>query len=194
MDEGRERWAVSALEVEDMAAALDLPAEAASELADVLRTFYREAFVAVPSLVGMTVTCRLPSGDAVLTALQPSSTGDEIAASLQLSLPLPGGPDAAVCLIVLYADQPDAFADLADALRDGLGEDSGELLLDRHLESPVRSDLSAFRHAAVQDMAEGVLLGRGFSEIGATTFMEALTAASAGDVGSAARQVIRSVR
>jgi hypothetical protein len=193
MDERSERWAVVA-DVQELGAALDLPADAASELTDVLQMFYRDASWAVRSLVGMTLTCSLPAGDAVITALQPSSTVDDIAASLQLSLPLPGGSGAAVCRCVLYADQPGAFSDLVQDLRDALGQDSGDLLVDQHLEPPAGSDLSAFRHAAVHDVAEGVLLGRGFSEIGASTFLEALTAASGGDPNSAAQQVIRSVR
>jgi hypothetical protein len=170
MDEGSERWAVVA-DVRELGAALDLPADAASELTGVLRAFYRDASWAVRSLVGLTLICSLPAGDAVVTALQPPRTVDEIAASLQLSLPLPGGSGAAVCRLVLYADQPGAFSDLAQGLREALGQDSGDLLVDQHLEPPAGSDLSAFRHAGVQDVAEGMLLGRGFSEIGASTFL-----------------------
>jgi hypothetical protein len=191
MDQGSERWAVVA-EAQEVGAALDLPTDAASELTDVLRTFYRDASWAVPSLVGMTLTCSLPAGEATLTALQPPSTVDDVAASLQISLPLPAG--AGVCHLILYADQPGVFSDLAQGLRDALGQDSGHLLLDQHLEPPASSDLSAFRRVAVHDLAEGVLLGRGFSEVGASTFMEALTAASGGDASSAAEQVIRSLR
>jgi hypothetical protein len=180
--------------VQELGAALDLPAEAASELTDVLRTFYRDASWAVRSLIGVTLTCSLPAGDAVVTALQPASTVEDIAASLQISLPLPGGSDAAACRFVLYADQPGAFADLAQGLREALGQDSGDLLVDQHLEPPAGTDLSAFRLTGVHDVAEGVLLGRGFSQVGASTFMEALTAASGGDASSAAQQVIWSVR
>jgi hypothetical protein len=194
MNEGHEVSAAWAADLRDMGAALDLSPAAATELADTLQAFFRDASVAVRSLIGMTLTCRLPDGDAVLTALRPTSTPDEIAASLQIRLPLPGGPAGADCLFVLYADRPGAFAALADGLLDALGTDSGELVLDQHLEPQASSDVSAFRHAAVHDMAEGVLLGRGFSEIGAATFIEALTAASDGDADGAARQVIRSVR
>lgn len=193
MDQASQTWAVLA-GVHEVGAALDLPADAASELTDVLRTFYRDASWTVRSLVGLTLICSLPAGDAVLTALQPPSTVGDIAASLQISLPLPDGTGTAVCHLVLYADQPGAFADLAHDLGDVLGHDSGDLLLDQHLEPPAASDLAAFRQAGVCGLAEGVLLGRGFSEIGASTFMEALTAASGGDASSAAEQVIRSVR
>jgi hypothetical protein len=193
MDQGSERWAVLA-EMQEAGAALDLPADAAGELTDGLRTFYRDASWAVRSLIGMTLTCSLPAGEAVLTALQPPSTVDDIAASLQISLPLPAGSDAEVCHLILYADQPGVFSDLAQGLRDALGQDSGDLLLDQHLEPSASSDLSAFRRAAVHDLAEGVLLGRGFSEVGASTFIQALTSASGGDASSAAEQVIRSLR
>ena len=193
MDQGSGRWVVVSA-VQEVGAALDLPADAASELTDVLQRIYRDASWAVRSLIGLTLTCSLPAGDAVLTALEPPSTAADIAASLQISLPLRASSDTAVCRLVLYADQPSAFADLAQGLRDALGQDSGDLLLDQHLATPAASDLSAFRQAGVQHMAEGVLLGRGFSEIGASTFLEALKAASGGDASSAALQVVRSVR
>jgi hypothetical protein len=194
MNEGNEVSAALAADLRGVGAALDLSPAAATDLADALQGFFRDTSLAVRSLIGMTLICRLPDGDAVLTALRPTSTADDIAASLQIPLPMPGGPADADCLFVLYADRPGAFAEFTDGLLDALGPDSGELLLDQHLEPPASSDVSAFRHAAVHDMAEGVLLGRGFSEIGAATFIEALTAASDGDAGSAARQVIRSVR
>jgi hypothetical protein len=95
---------------------------------------------------------------------------------------------------VLYADRPDAFVELAAELGDALGPDGGELILDQHLEPPAASDLAAFQQGVVQEMAEGVLLGRGFSEIGAATFLEVLTTASGGDAGQAAREVVQSVR
>jgi hypothetical protein len=184
--------AALAADLQDASAALDLPPEAAAELSEVVETFYRDASLAVRSLIGMSLICGLPDGDAVLTALQPHSTPDDIAASLAIPTTLSDG--GLSCLFVLYADRPGAFEDLAAGLRDALGVNPGELLLDQHLGRPPGSDPTAFRHAAVHDMAEGVLLGRGFTEVGAATFIEALTAASDGDVDSAARQVIRSVR
>jgi hypothetical protein len=192
MDEQAAISAALAAGLRDVSTALDLPPETAAELADVLQTFYRDASLAVRSLVGMSLICGLPDGEAVLTALQPHSTPDHIAASL--AIPMPLAATELTCLYVLYADRRGAFEDLAAGLRDALGGDADELVLDQHLGSPPGSDPTAFRHAAVHDMAEGVLLGRGFTEVGAATFMEALTAASDGDVDSAARQVIRSVR
>lgn len=179
----------------ELSAALDLSPEAAIGLDDAVRTFYRDAMLAVHPLIGMSVVYRLPSGDAVLSAFQPDAGPEDIVASLQIPAGTTAAGGVAPCLFVLYADQRGAFADLADGLSDLLDDASRPLLLvDRHLELPAGSDLSAFRQAALHEMAEGVLLGRGFSEIGASTFLEALTAASDGDAETAARQVIRSVR
>ena len=197
MDEDKALPAAVAADLAEVGAALDLPAEAVVELGDGLRACYRDAALTVPSLVGLSLVYRLPTGDAVLSTLQPDVTAGQVAASLQLPVgPTTPGTAAAGgrCVLVLYADQSGAFTDLAAGLADLLDDDARSLLLvDQHLEVRA-SDLSAFRHAALHDVAAGVLLGRGFTEIGASTFLEALTAASEGDPDAAARQVIRSVR
>jgi len=192
MDEGLVVPAALAAGLRDLSAALDLSPEAARDLVDGLEGFYRDALLGVPSLIGMSLICSMPDGDAALTALQPSSAPSDIATSLAIPVPVPGTPEVR-CLFVLYADRPAALKDLAAGLRGSLGEDAGPVLLDAHLEPP-STDLSVFPRAAVHQMAEGALLGRGFSDIGAVTFLEALTAASGGDTVSAARQVIQSVR
>jgi len=192
MDDGLAVSAVLAADLSDLSGALDLSPETAGDLAAALEGFYRDAFLGVPSLMGMSLVCTLPEGEAALTALQPSSAPDDIATSLAIPVRMPGTAGLR-CLFVLYAARPGALKDLAAGLRESLGEDPDPVLLDAHLEPPV-TDLSVFPRAAVHQMAEGALLGRGFSEIGAVTFLEALTAASGGDTVSAARQVIQSVR
>lgn len=180
-----------ASELGQVAAALDLPPETAAALGDALRHLAGDAALAVPSLVGLSLVLDLSDGP-VLTALRAGASPDDVAASLQVPVATGAADVGGGCTIILYATRPGAFADLADAFGESGGQDADRLLVDRHLEPPA-TDLSALRHVAVREMAEGVLIGRGFTEVGAATFLEGLTAASA-DATAAARQVLRSVR
>ena len=182
-----------AADLAEVAAALDLPPEAAAGLVDALQAFARDAALAVRSLIGLSLVHGPADRAAVVTTLQTGAHPHDIAASLEISLGGQAAEGRDRCVFVLYADRADAFADLATTLHEALGPTT-EVLVDQHLGLPPGTDLSALRHAAVQDMAEGVLIGRGFTEVGATTFLETLTATAGGDPTAAARQVLQSVR
>ena len=183
-----------AADLAEVAAALDLPPETVAGFVDALQSLARDAALAVRSLVGLSLVCALPHGEAVLTALRAGARPGDIAASLRVPVAAGTAATGGDCVFVLYADQPHAFVDLAETVRRSLGEDADELAVDQHLELPPGTDLSAFRHAAVHDLAEGALIGRGFTEVGASTFLEALATTSGDDPTAAAQQVLRSIR
>lgn len=181
-----------AAELAEAVARAELPPETAAGLVDAVRGLGRDAALAVGSLAGLSLVHDVPGGALVVTALRPGTRSDDIAASLQIPV-LAGGVGLGRCVALLYATEPAAFAELADVLRPSLDEEAGPLLVDQHLELPPETRLSALQDAAAHDLAEGVLVGRGFSEVGAVTFLEALTAASGGDPVAAAQQVLQSV-
>lgn len=182
-----------ASELAEVAAALELAPEAAAGLVDALQAFARDAALAVRSLIGLSLIHGPADRAAVVTALQAGAHPRDIAASLGIPLGGQAAEGRDRCVFVLYADRADAFAELAPTLREALGP-TAEVLVDQHLGLPPGTDLSALRHAAVQDMAEGLLIGQGFTQVGATTFLETLTATAGGDRTAAARQVLQSVR
>lgn len=176
---------VVAAGVEDLGLGVTLTPDDAVQLAGLVLALYRDACVAVCSVVGLSLVCTVHDEDAVLTAFRPAAGPADVRASLGI----PFCPAALTgdrhYLVVLYAHQPQAFADLATGLRSALGSAGPQLLLDRHLHAPASTP---FREVSHVSQAQGVLVGRGFSEVGAQTFLKTL-ATSAG-LGEAARSVL----
>lgn len=171
-------------DLEDLGTLLVLSPSETAQLGDLMRTFYRDASLAVRSLVGVSLVMTMIDRDAVVSAFEPEVEATDVAATVKIPVSPHVSANGAAYAVVLHAAEPGAFVDLVSDL-----EASEGIELDRHLLLGRTTDLGAVRSAVAVDQAEGVLVGRGFTEVGASTFLQALAEPTA-DTGEAAETVL----
>ena len=145
-----------------LTAALDEPG------ADVLHTLHQlgvDAQAAVPTYVGLSMTVDGSDPPFTFTTLE-DGTADNVRTSLRLTLQARVGDGRAApsVALILYAETPGTFVDLAADLAWLTGRPPSDLALDQHRSVPAGSDAgTSLRAASVINQAIGVLIGRGYT-------------------------------
>ena len=144
-----------------------------------------DARSAVPSFSGLTVSVPGVEAPFAFTALREGARAQDIRTSLLIACPLRSTPGLTVA-IVLRAEVPGAFVDLAADLAWLSGRDIIDYVLDQHVEPPaVQTTIDVFG-AKVINQAIGVLVGRGYTMREAGAFLDA----GGGDRLAAAQAVL----
>ena len=145
-----------------LTAALDEPGT------DVLHTLHQlgvDAQAAVPTYVGLSMTVDGSDPPFTFTTLE-DGTADNVRTSLRLTLQARVGDGRAApsVALILYAETPGTFVDLAADLAWLTGRPPSDLALDQHRSVPAGSDAgTSLRAASVINQAIGVLIGRGYT-------------------------------
>jgi hypothetical protein len=143
-----------------LTAALDEPA------ADVLHSLHRlgaDAQAAVPTCLGLRVIVDGSDPPFTFSTLE-DGAADNVRTSLRLTLPARVGDGRAApsVALILYAETPGTFVDLAADLAWLTGRPPSDFALDQHLSVPAGSGGgTSLRAASVINQAIGVLIGRG---------------------------------
>ena len=136
--------------------------------ADVLHSLHQlgvDAQAAVPTYLGLSVTFDGSDPPFTFTTLE-DGTADNVRTSLRLT-PLArvdDGRAAPSVALILYAETPGTFVDLAADLAWLTGRPPSDFALDQHRSVPAGSDAgTSLRAASVVNQAIGVLIGRGYT-------------------------------
>ena len=124
-----------------------------------LRQLTLDAAAAVPSYLGLSLVLPVRDPPFTISVLADGAVAGDIRTSLHVPLPgLDSGPHPAMALI-LYAEVPGAFVDLAADLAWLTKRAPTEFTLDAHLAVPAGSDIAGrLRAASDIDQAIGVLI------------------------------------
>jgi hypothetical protein len=145
-----------------LSAALDEPG------ADVLHSLHRlgvDAQAAVPTYLGLSATVDGSDPPFTFTTFA-DDAADNVRTSLRMTLPAHVGDGRAApsVALILYAEAPGTFVDLAADLAWLTGRPPSDFALDQHLSVPACSDAATYlRTTSVINQAIGVLIGRGYA-------------------------------
>lgn len=142
--------------LDELTDALEIPG---ADLQAMLSVLIDDLTSAVPSFLGLTVIIGSSSGPVTIASTDLSHVRP-VGSSLQLPLHLMAEVERG-SVVVFYAAQPGAFADLAAATRRAFDLD-GQVVIDQHLTGVDPDEKPwAFDEASVINRAIGVLIGRG---------------------------------
>jgi len=145
-----------------LSAALDEPG------ADVLHSLHRlgvNAQAAVPTYLGLSATVGGSDPPFTFTTFA-DGAADKVRTSLRMTLPAHVGDGRAApsVALILYAEAPGTFVDLAADLAWLTGRPPSDFALDQHLSVPACSDAATYlRTTSVINQAIGVLIGRSYT-------------------------------
>ena len=135
------------------------------DLAESVRLMARDAKLAIPSYLGLSLTTAIDGTRTGFTALENEADATEILSSVLLPLAGTLGTDSRPSLsVILYAARVGAFVDLAADLAWLTGRPLSEFVVDGHREVPAARDgLGTLRDISVINQAIGVLLAHGYT-------------------------------
>jgi hypothetical protein len=146
---------------------------------------------AVSSYLGMSIRVRLPDGHLELTTLPDEDTTARIVTSLRIPAAVGTPPAGPSVVIVLFAEVPGAFVDLAADLAWLTGRDLGDVSLDADLGDYVQvQPATSVRTRSSIDQAVGVLIGRGNTAEAALVELDALASLAGTDCYAAALELL----
>ncbi len=167
-----------------------------ADVADGLRQLTLDAAAAVSSYLGLSLVLPVRDPPFTISVLADGAVAGDIRTSLHVPLPgLDSGPHPAMALI-LYAEAPGAFVDLAADLAWLTKRAPTEFTLDAHLAVPAGTDIAGRLQAASDiDQAIGVLISRGYTPEQADSRLDASAGAGAGETDrhAAARAILDTV-
>lgn len=177
----------------DLTLQLDVLTEALDGNGDDLRTILSVLFddlsVGISSFAGLTVTVS-GDGEPVTMTVMNATT-----AAASVLLPLTRGTQGGH--VVLYAQNPGAFIDLAADARITLGS-GGDVVVDGHLPPPTASagqrSLDAVTDRSAIDQALGFLIGQGYPPEEARTELDRRSTAAGISLPETARRTIHTDR
>jgi hypothetical protein len=178
-------------DLQELTKALDRPQLSDIELTRSLLLLERDAFAAVRSFLGVSITLNLDGQDVTLTSLSVPVEPHDIRSSLQL--PLGAIAPDLEGVVTLYASRAMAFTDFAEQLRSSLGSRAREILLDQSVGRDVSSGLSGAAEMSAVNRAVGVLIDRGHSPASARTYLQELADTEGLLLHQAAERVLDSV-
>ncbi len=153
-----------------------------------LQAFSADVERAVASYTGMTMTIALDDEDVSFSVHDPAMV--QPATSLLIPLAAVAHTDTANTLL-LYAETPGAFVDLAADLSYALGIETAALVLDAHLDTSVdTADLNGFDEHSAINQATGVLIGHGYTPESARDELHRLAALGNGNLHAAAEALL----
>jgi hypothetical protein len=176
----------------DLTTQLDALTEAldgsGDDLHTILGVLVDDLSAGISSFVGLSIT--MPGGPEPITVTAMNSH----TAATSMMLPLTSAMTGDGGHIVLYAENPGAFTDLAVDARTALGL-GGDVVVDGHLPPPtpfdVRASVGALADRSSIDQAVGYLVGQGYPPGQAAVELRRRAAAAGSSVAWVARQILQ---
>ena len=162
------------------------------DLAESVRLMARDAKLAIPSYLGLSLTIAIDGTRTGFTALDDEVDATEILSSVLLPLAAAVGTDSRPSVsVILYAARVGAFVDLAADLAWLTGRQLSEFVLDAHRQVPsARDGLGTLRAASVINQAIGVLMAQGYTPEAAAHELDARARIAGTDRLAAANAVL----
>jgi hypothetical protein len=162
------------------------------DLGESVQLMARDAKLAIPSYLGLSLTIAIDGTKTGFTALEDEADATEILSSVLLPLAGVLGTDSRPSVsVILYGARAGAFVDLAADLAWLTGRQLSEFVLDGHREVPAARDgLGTLRDASVINQAIGVLMAHGYTPEAAAHELDARARIAGTDRLAAANAVL----
>jgi hypothetical protein len=184
--------AALAADLSILTAALDEPG---ADVLDSLRQLGVDAQASVPTYLGLSVTVDGSDPPFTFTTFA-EGAADNVRTSLRMTLPahVGDGRAAASVALLLYAETPGTFVDLAADLAWLTGRPPGDFAIDQHLSVPACTGAAtSLPTTSVINQAIGVLIGRGCTPRQAHSKLDNQAAGARTDRHTAAQVILDSL-